>query len=413
MNYERSSVPAAKTILGRRFAGRDSRGVVFAFVALGLAPGIALGNEPAAPLEPRLEQALHAFAETGPEGKGAKAAREAYDLLSKSSVEILPRLLESMEDSRSVANNWRRAVYERIVEREWSSERPEFPLDFLREFTRSPKRSGKARRMTLALLDRLEPAFRDSLIPTLLDDPEFRNDAVEAALRKGEVLAAENRPEAARVTFRAAFEHARDDGQVVRAAERLRGMGEEADIVSHFGFVVDWRVVGPFAAPEFSGFEKSFPPEENHDRLAHYKTAEGADLTWKALHSSDPLGQLNLNESLGASAEAVGYAYTEIDSPRDLKAQLRCSADDNLTVWLNGEKVFSRRQWLNGTRLDRFAAPVELRAGVNRVLVKVCQGPRHKDPEVPNNWTFQLRFCDDSGAGLGLTTREIDMDSKR
>jgi hypothetical protein len=75
-------------------------------------------------------------------------------------------------------------------------------------------------------------------------------------------------------------------------------------------------------------------------------------------------------------------------------------ADDNCSVWLNGRKVFAREQWLNGTRFDRFITPVTLIAGRNTLLVKVCQGPQHKDPEVSNNWSLQLRLCDEHGKGI-------------
>ena len=105
---------------------------------------------------------------------------------------------------------------------------------------------------------------------------------------------------------------------------------------------------------------------------------------------------------LGPVNEAVGYAYTEIESPQNREAQLRTSADDCLAVWLNGQKVFGREMWLNGTRFDRFIAPVRLKAGRNRLLVKVCQGPHHRDPAVGNAWTFQLRFCSADGEGLAL-----------
>ncbi len=118
----------------------------------------------------------------------------------------------------------------------------------------------------------------------------------------------------------------------------------------------------------------------------------------------DALGQLDLNQALGATREAVAYAYTEIDMPQEQPAQLRCGADDNCSVWLNGRKVFAREQWLNGTRFDRFITPIMLKAGRNTLLVKVCQGPRHKDPEVPNNWTLQLRLCDDAGRGVAFTS---------
>ena len=71
-----------------------------------------------------------------------------------------------------------------------------------------------------------------------------------------------------------------------------------------------------------------------------------------------------------------------------------------------GEKVFGRDQWLNGTRFDRFVTPIRLKAGRNTLLVKVCQGPQHKDPEVPNNWTVQLRLCDVQGRGIEFKPME-------
>jgi hypothetical protein len=111
------------------------------------------------------------------------------------------------------------------------------------------------------------------------------------------------------------------------------------------------------------------------------------------------MGTVDLVQALAAAKEAVGYAYSEIDSPTQQAVELRAGADDNLTVWLNGQKVFSREQWLNGSRFDRFSTPVTLAQGKNRLLVKICQGPQHVNPEVPNNWTFQLRFCDAQGAG--------------
>jgi len=100
---------------------------------------------------------------------------------------------------------------------------------------------------------------------------------------------------------------------------------------------------------------------------------------------------------------AVAYAYAEFDSPSEQHVELRCSADDNLSVWLNGKKMFAREQWLNAARLDRFVTPVVLASGKNRVLVKICQGPQPRDPEIPNNWSFQLRFCDSEGVGVKVS----------
>ncbi len=350
----------------------------------------------------QVDQQLAAIGRAGPDGTGSPAARVACDALSARGAEILPRLLQAMETENPVAANWFRSAYEAIVERELKGPDPKFPVVDLRAIVRDPKRSGRVRRLTLVLCDRLEPGYAKKVIPHLLDDPEFRDDAVEMALAAGQQALENGDSETARDAFDNAFRHARDSGQAVRAAGRLSGLGERVDIAEHFGLVVDWWLVGPFDAPQFSGFAREFPPQQKVDLQATYAGQEGRTIGWVRHHATDPLGLVNLVQALAPAKEAVGYAYTELISPRDQAAQLRCGADDNCTVWLNGQKVFGRDQWLNGTRFDRFITPVQLRRGLNQLLVKVCQGPQHVDPQVANNWSLQLRFCDDQGNGLPL-----------
>lgn len=347
-----------------------------------------------------VDDQLKVIARTGPQGAGSFDARQARDHLAKQGVEILPRLLVAMDTPNLIAANWYRTVYEQIVARELSKPSPQFPLPLLKDYVQNPKRQGNVRRLVLALLDRLEPQFGPALLPALLDDPEFRTEAVAVVLKSGDAALAAGKREAARETYRRAFEHSRQADQVVAAAGKLKSVGEDVSVAGHLGIVVDWHLLGPFDAPGMSGFSRVFPPEENVDLKAAYDGQAGEKIAWKPYHTPDPLGQLDLNQALAATREAAGYAYAEVVSPREHAAQLRCGADDNCTVWLNGKKVFAREQWLNGTRFDRFVAPVNLLAGRNRVLVKICQGPQHVDPAVPNNWSLQLRFCDADGAGV-------------
>ena len=189
---------------------------------------------------------------------------------------------------------------------------------------------------------------------------------------------------------------------MLRAARQLAALGERVDPAAHLGLVVDWWLVGPFDAPDFSGFDARFGPEEGVDLKARYVGQEGREIGWVRHRTDDPLGLVNLVQALAPAKEAVGYAYARLDSPAAVDCQLRLGADDNATVWLNGQRVFGRKQWLNGIRLDRFSVNVRLVRGANDLLVKVCQGPQHIDPQVPNNWSLQLRFCDASGRGLPL-----------
>ena len=56
------------------------------------------------------------------------------------------------------------------------------------------------------------------------------------------------------------------------------------------------------------------------------------------------LGMLNLNQAIRPAEEAVGYAYTEVQSSTEQDVQIRCGADDNLLVWVNGEKTLENGQ---------------------------------------------------------------------
>ena len=376
------------------------RSVVVMMFGLPLAVAVASGDE--------VDELLAVIAKAGPQGTGSVEARRASEQLADEGVEILPRVLDAIDTPNIVAANWYRTVYERIVAEEAAKQRPEFPVRVLQIYAADSNREGRARRLVLRLLDELTPGYRDELLPELLADDEFRNDAVAFVLARGDQVKAAGDEKAAQQDYRKAFFNARDAGQVTRAAERLKSVGVEVDIIEHMGFVTRWYLLGPFDAPERSGFDLQFPPEQTVDLSASYAGKGDQKIEWKLFETDDRLGQLNLIQAIAAVKEAVGYAYTELESPRDQDVELRCGADDNLLVWLNGEQILARRQWLNGTRLDRFSAPASLKKGTNRVLVKICQGPQHKNPAVPNNWSLQLRFCDATGAAVGLRSALSD-----
>ena len=168
------------------------------------------------------------------------------------------------------------------------------------------------------------------------------------------------------------------------------------------GLVVDWWLVGPFDAPEFSGFDRAFPPEDQVDLAAEYVGQEGRTIGWTRHRTSDPLGLVNLVQALAPATEAVGYAYRRARIARAWPGNCAAAPTTIARCGSTAARSFAREQWLNGIRFDRFVTPVKLVHGKNRVLVKICQGPQHKDPQVPNAWSLQLRFCDEAGTGLRL-----------
>jgi len=365
---------------------------------------IAAGAGSIAVADDSVATQIAVIAKVGPQGTGSAAARPARDELARCGVEILPQLLAAMNTSNVVAANWYRSIYEEIVERGLAQTETIWPSAFLKEYVSDGRNARRPRALVLTLLDRLEPAFREQWLPSRLDDPDFRSDAVARVLAAGENALRDGNNARAKAEFHKAFDHALDSGQVTQAANKLNTLGEPADVFAHLGLVTSWWLVGPFDAPEKTGFALAFAPESKVDLDATYQGQAGQKIRWIKHCTTDPLGQVDLNKALAATREAVGYAYAEIDVARAQPAHLRCSADDNCSVWLNGRKVFARDQWLNGTRFDRFITPITLVAGRNTLLVKVCQGPQHKDPEVPNNWSLQLRLCDEHGRGVAFKT---------
>jgi hypothetical protein len=345
----------------------------------------------------------------GPQGTGAKDARVAREKLAACGPEAIPILLEGMDTSDTVAANWLRTAFDDVLARSLKSNPASIPSDELRRFMLDPKRQGRVRRLALDVLARLDPEAPHKLIPPLLDDPEFRRDAVAVALAEGDRAVQAKQSDDAIAAFSKAFDAARDADQVRAAAAKLKSLGREVSIVKHMGFLVDWYVLGPFDGPNFKAFANVYPPEKQLraiDLAATYDGARGK-VAWKRHRTPDEFGTVDLVTAVAATDDAAAYAYTTIESAQPRDAQIRCGADDNIQIWLNGKKVFAKEEWQNGTRLDRFIAPVQLQMGTNDILVKICQGPKYLDPGMANPWSLQIRICDATGKGIQLA-RHVD-----
>ncbi|MGE3778551.1 MAG: hypothetical protein AB7F89_15300, partial [Pirellulaceae bacterium] len=169
-----------------------------------------------------IDEWLQTIARVGPQGSGSAAARDARQRLAQLPADQLPRLLPWLDTDNVVAANWYRSAFDAIVAREMARPAPHWPLEDLKAFVQRREGEGKARRLVLTLVDRLEPGFRGRWIPDQLDDPEFRQEAVDAALAAGDQAHRAGRTEEARRRFQLAFASARQSDQVLRAARKLQ-----------------------------------------------------------------------------------------------------------------------------------------------------------------------------------------------
>jgi hypothetical protein len=157
-------------------------------------------------------------------------------------------------------------------------------------------------------------------------------------------------------------------------------------------FIGNWQLLGPFSVEEGSGsgLGTEFMPDEGRLQAGHVGFYDNKLYTWVP-HQANKVEFRAAYRLYGSAANnQVAYAYSEVVSPVDQKAILAIAHDDGVVAWVNGVEVARADIW-TGVALDNTSCEVDLRAGVNSVLLKVSQGDQA--------WQFGARF-----RPSGLTT---------
>ena len=175
-------------------------------------------------------------------------------------------------------------------------------------------------------------------------------------------------------------------------------------------FITDWMVLGPFDSPlrdaddakhKPGGLKTVYPPEKALARIgsgaamkAAYAGKDGRPIRWQrapadAIQSS---GLLDLRQMMDLDW-AVAYAFTNIYSRKAREAMLWLGSDDGCKVWLNGRCIHTR-DLQRAAAPDNDHVPMKLKAGWNRLLVKVEQ--------YTGNWALCARVEDIAKPKAGL-----------
>lgn len=352
--------------------------------------------------DPKAEPWIKAILVVGKEGQGSVEAARAVRELSRCSADILPTLLAAMDQASPEAANWLRAAVESIADEALSRGKP-LPKQALEQFLRDQRHHPKARRLAYDLICHEDPTTPSRWLPGMLDDPslELRRDAVALVVREAEAALAAGDQESARKRFEQAFRSARDRDQVDALAKHLKSLGVTVDIATHFGFLRDWMLLGPFENTGGIGFAAVYPPEKQVDLKQTCEGKQGSRLHWKPYTTSDPYGLLDLNKAVGKHMGAVAYAYAVVESPQARPVELRVGSNNAVKVWLNGQEVIAHEEYHHGHRMDQYVGTGMLKPGRNEVLIKVCQNEQKE--EWAQSWSFQLRICDRVGTAVPVT----------
>jgi len=158
----------------------------------------------------------------------------------------------------------------------------------------------------------------------------------------------------------------------------LRAQWDAVQAKAAEGYIQEWYVAGPFRTdtPGAVTLDLRTPVDDelarrgdgSVDLEAGYGTA-GALVKWRKCRA-DKRGQVDLVALFGPVEWAVAFAYAEIRSEREREVIARCGSDDGIRVWVNGRQVHSHEIGrAYSPNADEF--PARLRAGTNRILVKV------------------------------------------
>ncbi|MBN2211508.1 MAG: ThuA domain-containing protein [Sedimentisphaerales bacterium] len=153
-------------------------------------------------------------------------------------------------------------------------------------------------------------------------------------------------------------------------------------IIDLEGFVLDWRVSGPYTSKGKNGnalFDVEFAPEKNPEQ-GQWRDAIG-------LQSKADAKVMNLNH-LAQDDDRVAYLKTTLILDKAAPAVFEIGSDDGVKVWLNGQLIHANNA-ARPLRMGEDKIRVSLEKGSNQILVKVIQQA--------GEWKFCLKVTDENG----------------
>lgn len=234
------------------------------------------------------------------------------------------------------------------------------------------------------------------LVLPLVDQDRTRQAAAVALLPIAAQVEAGGDKQQAIELFQKVVKSTSDEGLMVEAAKHLNGLGVEIDLAASAGYITHWWVVGPLPRRDRWLKGDAFAVDQPVDLSAPVKVGN-QEFPWQPWQIVTPTGQLNLVTVYGPHDDCAAYAYAEVTSPKAQEVVFSMGSDDQMMVWLNGQKV---HEYLDdrGYAPDSDQATVTLQAGVNRILMKVINGGA--------DWGGGLRILDSLGSPIQLEQRK-------
>ena len=173
--------------------------------------------------------------------------------------------------------------------------------------------------------------------------------------------------------------------QMLKMADAPKESGPMSDLdgVTYDGlnpdeFMTRWAFLGPMSIHGVA-----YPPEEENQLKAFDEEAfdlgkfepkikiGDEEYEWMKLHSRTAV--VEPPRPANRLYYVYGYAWAQIDMPKETRAVLGIGSDDAVKVWLNGKLV--HRHWVKrGPSKDNDLVPVTFKKGKNQLVVKILNG---------------------------------------
>ncbi len=351
-----------------------------------------------------LEPLLAALRSVGPKGVGHGEATVAWQKLARADAAQLPVILAGLDEANPLAANWIRTAVDAVAQRQLQ-QGGKLPSAQLEQFVLDVGHTPRGRRLAYELLCGVDSSAPQRLIPRMLDDPslEMRYDAVARLIEEAAAMREAKKTDQATATYEKAFAAARDFGQVKLLAGQLDKLGHKPDLARHLGFLIRWKLTGPFDNTAEKGYDTIYPPEQQIDPKAECDGKNGK-VQWIDHVTGDAYGKVDFNKVLAKEKDVVGYAIAEFVSDRQQQVQFRVTSFNAVKLWLNGRLIDQHNVYHGGSQLDQYICKAQLKPGRNAILVKCCQNAQTQS--WAERWAFQLRVCGPAGTAILSTDRE-------
>ncbi len=260
-----------------------------------------------------------------PGDKPLRAAQQAAKLLQAQDSKLVIDVLQAMDQATPLGKNWLTSVAVSL-----RSKSPGVSRDSLEKFFTETKHDGEARYLVFSWLTEGQADLRSKMLETMLDDssPEIRYAAIAQAFERATKDVAKEQLPAD--SLKKLLDSARHPNQVVEIIGKLKEAGVEVHQANHFGFLANWKVIGPFDNVGQKAFNTIYPVESDlvsgkFAADANYAGKNG-EVAWKDAVGDDTEGAVDLNPIFEKEKGAIVYARTVYPSKKAQSCELRLDA---------------------------------------------------------------------------------------